>query len=141
VARERRNQIHAVLHTRRRRSRRNRAAAIGVNREAEDLGVGIVLSGVIEELIEIVRIVCVANPLEIPAGKHTSARVDVGLDELADADCEQFHDLARKVFLRPRSRVEATVQPDEHCRISGDFNEQIAEVWQRVITEQLQLTS
>ena len=119
----------------------NRPAPVSVDREAERLRVGVVLRGVVEELVEGVRIVPGADPLQVPAGEHPRARIDVGFDELSDADGEQFHDLAREIFLRARLRVRAAVEPHEHGGIFRHFEEQIAKVRKRVVAEELELAA
>src|SRR5687767_2590795 len=69
MARQRREQIEAILHSTRSRARRNHPGTTGVNREAERLRVRVVLRGIVEELIEAERIAGIADSLQIPASE------------------------------------------------------------------------
>src|SRR5918993_4781579 len=139
MACQRGDQIEAVLHAARCGPRWNGFRSICVNREAECLRVGVVLRGVIEELIKPHWIARLADALKVPAGKDTRARIDVRLGESADADREQLHHLTREIFLWARTRVQAAIEPVQHGGIARHFEEEIAKVRQRVITEQFQL--
>jgi hypothetical protein len=57
----------------------------------------------------------------------------------ADAHREELHQLAREVLLRPAANIEAPVEPDQHRRVPGDLEQQIAEVSDREFPEQLDL--
>ena len=97
------------------------------------------LCAVVEELKKPQGVSPLADALEVPAGEHARAGVDVAFRKLADANREQLHDFAREILLRTRSRVEAAVEPVQHGRVFRYLDEKIPEVRQRIVAEQLQL--
>ena len=100
---------------------RDGAPAVGIDRKRKLLGRDIVLRRVVEEVVA--RLIGVAvRQRQVPAREHAGAGIDVGLLEVADADREELHQLAREVLLRPRPHVRAAVEPHEHRRILRDFD-------------------
>ncbi len=136
AARERRDEIEAVLHPAARRARRNGLRSVGVDRKGEGLRARVVLPGVVEEGRGTRR--CAA-PRQIPSGEHARRGVDVGLGVVADAHGEELHDLAAEVLLRHRAGVGAAVEPDQHRRVLGDLDQECLEVAERVVAQHLDL--
>ncbi len=138
MTRDRVDEVDAVLLGR--RARRDRRRSVGVDREREDLRVDVVLGVAEDVLVFPVRVVRRADRAQVPAGEHARRRVDVRFLDVRDAEREQLHDLAREVLLRLGLGVQPAVEPHQHRRILGDGDQQVAEVPQRVLPEQLELT-
>ena len=81
-----------------------------------------------------------ADAPQVPAAEHTRRGVDVRLGVVADADREELHDLAAEVLLWPRPGVALTIEPDQRRGILRDLHQEIAEVAERVLAEQLDLS-
>jgi hypothetical protein len=137
---ERRDEIDPVLHPVGGRARANRPRAIGIDGERELLLGGVVLVGVEHELVVRVRVViAAAHEAQVPPREHTRRRVHVLLAVVADAEREQLHDLAPEVLLRTLARVRAPVEPDQHRRVLGNLDQQIAEAAEGELAEQFDL--
>jgi hypothetical protein len=119
----------AVLHPLPGGARRNGPGAVRIDRERERLGVDVVVVRVEHELvIGGVRAGAVPEQLQAPPGEDTCRRHHVRLGVVADPEGEELEDLAPEIFLRPRPRVEAAVEPDEHRGIARHLDQQLAEV-------------
>jgi hypothetical protein len=130
------DQVDPVLHPVGRRACRDRPPAVGIDRETELFRRRAVLVRVVVEPLERVT----RGAREVPPGEHARAGVDVRLGEEPDAHREQLHQLPRVVLLRPVPEVRPAVKPDEHRGISRDFDQDIAEVAERVLAQELELT-
>ena len=109
------------------------------------MALALVLVGVVEELligvhVPVVVLAVVARRPQVPAGEHTRGGVDVRLGVVADADREELHDLAAEVLLRLRFGVALAIEPDHHRGILRHLHQEIAEVAERVLAEELDLS-
>ena len=120
----------------------NRPAAVGVDREAERLRGGVVLAGVVDELVVLRAVGRGAGARQVPAGEHARAGIDVVLGEGPDAHREQLHDLAARsspaaspcVFVRPSSQTSIAVS-------FAMLTQDVAEVAERVVAQHLDLAA
>ncbi len=133
------NEIDAVLHAVRRRTRRNRLAAVRIHGKAEGLRGGFVLVRVVDETERTVRVCQIGRALQIPACEHACRGVDVVFRVKADTAREELHQFAAEILLRLGFRVGVAVQPDQHRRVLGDGEEDFAEVAGRERAEQIDL--
>ena len=72
----------------------------------------------------------------VPAGEGAGRLADVGLGVVADAEGEQFHQLAGVVLVRLALDVAVGVEPDEHGRVAAHRQQEGAELAEGVLAEQ-----
>ena len=100
----------------------------------------IVIRGAILELPREPAIGCPRNlGLEGPAGERPRAFADIGLGVVAGAEAEQLEQFAAPILVDRGAMVLLVVEPEDHRRISCDFEQQLAVVAHAVFAEQLDL--
>ena len=139
MRRQRVDQIEAVLHARRRRPRGYRVTPVRVDRKAERLRARLMLVRVVGECKRGRRIVGGAVAGKIPSREHPRRGIHIVFRVVADAAREQLHQFAAEVLLRLRFGIGVPVEPDQHRRISGDGDEQVAEASESARAKQLDL--
>ena len=101
--------------------------AVGTGPAQKGLDAGVVQFGLHDEVQPGVR----------PARERARGFADVRLGIIADAHREQFQDLAAEILVRAAFDVLAGVQIDEHGRVPGDPDEQVAEIPVGVFAEEI----
>ena len=118
MASQGKNQVQGILFPCRRGAGRYRLAPVRVDGKGERLRVGVVIGRPIEErVVTVLDIIAIAGDLPVVAGKHARGRIHVSFGVVTDAEAEQLHDLAAKVFLGPGPGVQLAVQPVHHGRV------------------------
>ena len=115
--------------------------AATIDGKAEGLGGGLVLVRVVDEAERARRVLRIGRAIEVPAREHPRRGVDVVFRVVPDPAREQLHQLAAEVFLRLGLGIGVAVQPDQHCRVLSEGDQQIAQAAQRAVAQQLDLAA
>jgi hypothetical protein len=77
--------------------------------------------------------------LEGPAGKRPRALANILFGIVAGAEAEQFEQFAAPILVDRRAVVLLVVEPENHRRISGNIQQQVAIIPQPALAEQIDL--
>src|SRR6266480_533266 len=95
----------------------------------------------LHQVIVILWVIARGQSFDMPAGKCSSAFVDILLRVMTKAKRKQFHEFTRIIFVRSVSSILREIKVEEHSRVTCDTQQNVIERIKRMVAQELILNN